>query len=252
MKKKFLITSVLFFSYAFFLAEAGRVSAAVLKFDKSSVTTNVGGTVTVKIDVDTKGVEILAVDALLEYDPKLLEVSLITDNDFLVIGEKDKTVAGRIYIAGIVKDPISPQKGIGTLVTLSFKALKNGTDTLKFICKDGATAEDSNIAKNDINATDIIECGQNGTSQITIGDNPNPDETITPADDGEPTPTGSDTLNPAPTTRVITRAPVQNIGGDEEPTPTGLIKAGPEDAIIKFAVPGMFLLIVGIGMRLLL
>lgn len=80
----------------------------------------------------------------------------------------DNARPGNMYIAGIVQDPTSYKTGSGVLATLVFRAKNPGTSHLAVVCRPGQTANDSNIANNDYNVADIIDCQANGSSEITV------------------------------------------------------------------------------------
>ncbi len=100
---------------------------------------------------------------------------------------------------------------------------KTGTGTLATITFKGKAdgtatisydCSSSKIIKNDINATNVLKCTKNGKATITIG-------------------AGSTASTPYP-------------------TPSSLPQSGVFENVVKFAVPGMMLLLIGAGMRLLL
>jgi hypothetical protein len=133
---------------------------------------------------------------------------------------------GEIYIAGLVDDPANSKTGSGVLATITFRGKTNGAATLAFFCKPGETATDSNIAKNDLNATDIIQCASNGSSAIKVG-----------AGTGT-TGTGTGTGTGSTTTGSSTKT-----GGSS--VPSQLPKSGVMDEMFKWAIPGTILLLVG-------
>lgn len=202
--------------------------AAFLDFDPKSVSTKVGTTFDVKLKIDAGTDEILSTDARVIYDPKILSVEDIKDGSYFSIPKKDcTTTPGKCYIAGIIETPGDSQTGSGVLVTLTFKGIANGSDTLSIICTPGETAKDSNIAKNELNVSDIIECTKNGKVAVTVGNGvATPSATITPSGGGAGNP-------PA--------------GG-----PSTLPRSGVVDDVLKVAVPGAILFIFGIAVKLLL
>lgn len=168
MIKKYLLATVLFLSFAAISGNFSAVSAASLQFDPKSVSSAVDKTFDVKVNVDVGSEQILGVDALIRYDSDLLEVVSITDGTFLKIGKKETGTPHKIYLIGVVEDPGTAQTGAGTMATITFKAKVESTSELQFECELGETNE-SNISKNDIDATDIIICSDNGKSTIVIG-----------------------------------------------------------------------------------
>ena len=217
------------------LTVTGKVEAASLQFDPSSASCEIDATCTIKLVIDAGGDEILATDARIAYDSSVVSVQSITNGDFLTIGKKDFAKNGEIYIAGIVNDPADFKTGSGTLATIVFLGKADGKTTLSFTCKPGETATDSNVAKNDLNATDIIQCSDNTTSVLTIGTGIGSGPTATPT--GTQTDTDTDTDETDTTT-------------DE--TTTQLPKTGVLEELLKYVVPGGILLLFGIAVRLLI
>lgn len=196
--------------------------AGSLQFDPTSVNTQAGQTFEVKINVDAGSDEITSVDAYVLYDANLLEASSVTEGSFFNTVTYNLSQSGKIYIAGMVDDPASPKTGSGSLATIVFKAKGEGSATLTFDCSPGSTT-DSNITKNDLNATDIIECDSNGKSVITVG-----------------TETGnSGQSNPSPTST--------NSSSSSQLPKTGIV-----DNLVKYSIPGAILLLIGATAKLIL
>jgi hypothetical protein len=146
----------------------GAVSAATLKFDPSTVSTNVGETFKLDVVADAEEKEILGVDALIEYDPAICEIESITDGDFLEIGIKEFTQPGKIYIAGVVSNPGESVTGEGVLASVQCKAKASGKTTFTYTCETGETNE-SNISEKSTDAPDLIQCASNGEAVVTVG-----------------------------------------------------------------------------------
>lgn len=211
---------------AFLFIAAGAFSsvhAAMLQFDPATGSGAVGETIDLGVVVNAGSDEILAVDAQVRYDKNILEVQNCTDGTFLKVARKDFATPGQLYIAGIVEDPGSPVTGKGTMATCTFKVKANATTNVTYSCTPGETASDSNVAKNNADATDIIQCSDNGTAVITAG-------------------TG---VGGAPTA-----TPSAGQGGTT--IPSELPKTGIIDELMKFAVPGAILVAVGLVTKVLL
>ncbi len=201
-----------------FIPITSSVFGATLKFDPETVSTPSGKMFTVNVNVDAGSTQIKGAEAFITYDSNLLEVqagSIVSGGLFKTF-QKDTTV-GKVYMAGLADSTTDVVSAPGTLGKVTFKALTDGTATLEFYC-DSAQKKGSSIIQNDANDTNIIECSLNGSSAITIGSG----TTVTP---------------------TITTA---------EPTPSTLPKSGVFDNVVKFAVPGLVLLLVGVATRLLL
>ncbi|OGK21538.1 hypothetical protein A3C23_04850 [Candidatus Roizmanbacteria bacterium RIFCSPHIGHO2_02_FULL_37_13b] len=201
------------------------VAAGFLEFSKPIINVKVGEQFTIDVNIDAESDQVLSTDVRVIYDPKLLQIVDIKAGNYFPSAPKlDFSQSGKIYIAALVENPGDYQSGAGTVATITVKALANGTGTLTFVCEDRQTAQDSNIAKNDLNATDVIACSQNGDSDIKIGSGS--------------TGTGSGTSGSSSTTRTS--------------SPSSLPKSGIVDDFFKVAIPGIFLLAIGVGIRLLL
>lgn len=198
------------------------VEAATLKFDKTTFTLNPGSTVDLQVMVDAGSDQILGVDSYVAYDPAYFEPQNVTNGTFFPT-VLNNTFSGKVYLAGIVNDPATFKTGSGTLATVTFKALKNGTGTLSFYCVDGAN-DSSKILKNDTNATNVIQCANNGNASYTIGSGAAP--TTAPG---------------AATTAPVTAAP----------TISSLPKTGFADSMNHVGLTGAVLLLIGIGVKVL-
>lgn len=211
--KTFLLLLVFFLSVP--LLFNNPVWGASLKFDKTTVSVANGGTFQIAVIVDPGSDALNSVDAYVTFDSSLLKANSVTAGSLFPTVSYDTASSGKVYIAGLVNDPASSISAAGTLATITFQGLKDGSATLSFDCNS------SKIIKNDINASNVIVCSTNGTSVVTIGSG------------------GGSSTNP-------TVAPAANTGVNELP------KSGIFDNVVKFAVPGLLLFIVGGAFRLLL
>lgn len=210
MKNLFKIIPILMFFVfvpAFFAAEA-----AYLKFDKETVTATNGATFQIGVIVEPGSDSLSSTDVYVTYDQALLKATVVTSGTQFPIVTNDITTSGIVYISGMVNDPASSISASGTLATITFQALKDGTGTLAFNC------DLSKIIKNDINATNVIVCGSNGTSAVTIGGGASNPTTIP----------------------------------DEGSSISELPQSGVFDNVAGIAIPGMIILIIGLGIRLVL
>lgn len=221
MMKRIIIYFVLVLSLCFVISMAHAVEAATLLFDPVTITTNPQTTFTVNVNVNAGSDQITSTDAYILYDQNLLEIQSIANGTFFPTVSKNTTTGGKAYIAGMVDDPATSKTGSGTIATITFKAKANGTVTLRYDCTQGSTT-DSNVTKNDLNATDIIVCANNGTSTVTVG-----------------TGTSGPTATPG-------------AGGVTNPAPTALPQTGMMDNIMKGVVPGMVLIMMAGLVRFLL
>jgi len=180
--------------------------AGFFKFDKTTISVANGGTFQISVIVDPGSDSLNSVDTYVTFDSTLLKANSVTAGSLFPTVSNDISTSGRVYIAGLVNDPASSISAAGTLATITFQALKDGSGTLAFDCNL------SKIIKNDINATNVLTCSQNGGCAVTVG------------------------------------------AGQANPTtaPTALPQSGILDNMIKFAVPGIILLLVGSALRLIL
>lgn len=201
------LSLILFFIVAPLVFSA---QAASLGFDKSTATAANGATFQISVTVDPGSDSLNSTDVYVTYDATLLKATAVSAGTMFPTVSNDISTSGKVYIAGMVNDPASSISTAGTLATITFQGLKEGTGTLSFDCNS------SKIIKNDINASNVITCSSNGTAAVTVGSG------------------GS-----APV--VPTTAP-----------PSQLPETGIFDNVIKFALPGGILLILGSILRIIL
>ncbi len=215
--KKYLLIKILSLAILFIVLPIfiGTVSAASLKFDKTTVSTTNGGTFQIAVTVDPGSDALSSVDVYVSFDAVYLKATVVTAGSLFPTVSNDISTSGKVYIAGLVNDPASSISTAGTLATITFQGLKDGSATLSFDCNT------SKIIKNDINASNVITCLQNGTSAVTIGSG------------------GGNSANP-------TIAPAANTGASELP------QSGIFDNVVKFAVPGAVLFLLGVIAKLML
>lgn len=163
MKKKLLRILSLVILFIILPVIFGSVSAASLKFDKTTATAANGGTFQIAVTVDPGSDSLSSTDVYVTYDSTLLKATVVTAGSQFPTVTNDISTSGKVYIAGMVNDPASSITSSGTLATITFQGLKEGSATLSFDCNT------SKIIKNDINASNVINCGTNGTSAVTIG-----------------------------------------------------------------------------------
>ena len=203
--------------------EAKSVQAASLRFSQSTVSVAAGATFTIDAVVDAGSDQITSTDMWILYDPTLLEAQSASAAAFFP-SVTNNISAGKIYIAGLVTDPGTYKTGSGSVTTITFKGLINGTATLTYDCRTDVS-NSSKVIKNAVDPINIIVCNQNGTSVVTIGTG----GTITP------------TTTIAPTT-------VYN----SQITPTALPQTGFMDELPKLFIAGSLFVMAGVVMRVLL
>lgn len=213
--KKFLLSTISI-SLLFLLSPSIGVKAyaAFLDFDQSTVLVDTGESFDIQVTIDAGSDQISSNDAYVIYDPTLLEAQSVTPGDYFPTVVNNIT-SGRLYVAGLVDDPATYKTGSGTVATISFKALADGTGTLTYDCQQGVY-NSSKIIKNDLNATNIIDCSLNGKSTVTVG------------------------------------AGVADGSNTNTATPSALPQSGLFENVSKIAVPGMILLMIGGVLRIIL
>lgn len=193
----------------------GRVYAAYFDFDKTSYTTSEGNTFTVDVTVNAGDDELKSADAYIQYDATYLEAESVDDGTYFPTVTNDIS-SGTVYITGLIDDPAVPSTGSGKLATITFKSLKatgSNNVTLKFNCGSGSSS--SSISKNDDTGTNVIECSANGESTVTTG--------------------GGSTATATPVA-----------------SPSALPKTGAVENVMRLAIPGMMLFMLGIAARMVL
>ena len=179
--------------------------AGFLKFDKTTVSVAVGGTFQIVVTVDPGSDSLRGADAFITFDSTSLKATTVTAGSLFPTFFHDESTSGKVYVAGMVSDPANSISTSGTLATITFKGLKDGSATLAFDCNT------SKIIKNDINASNVISCSQNGTASVTVGS-----------------------------------------GGGSSSPPSELPQSGVFDNVVKFAVPGVVLFLLGVLAKLML
>ncbi len=202
MKK--ILVCLLFFSFCLLLAPKS-VQAARLSFDPVTLTASISATFDVNVRVDTAGVKTTSSDARIPFDSSFLEVVKITSGAFYP--QNFKTIGtNKVYIGGAVRDPLDAKTGTGTLSTITFRGKKLGTTTLSFECTPGKTT-DSNITRDDPDATDALDCTQLVAGTYTIAASASasatPTATTTPSASASATPQPTATKTPTPTPAKI-------------------------------------------------
>ncbi len=209
--KKTLIITLFLIAYFFLGGQIQKTEAAYFQFEPSSTTVKTGETVSIKVNIDAGSDELNGADARILYNSNFLKVQSVTAGSYFPTVTDNTTTPGKLHIAGIVDNPGSSSSGKGTLATIVFQALSDSVATLTIDCPN------SRIVKNDINATDILECSRNNQATITIG-------------------TGATSSN----------------SNSSSPTPSVLPKSGVFDNLVNLAIPGMILFFLGVAMRLFL
>jgi hypothetical protein len=226
MNTRSSITSFLVCAFCF-LAFAGASHAAVLKFDPTSTTTAADGTFDVDVVVDAGTDQISGTDAYIKFDPSIVEATTVNKGSFFP--SVNNTIdTNQVYINGVVTDATDFKTGSGVLATITFKVKSTTPGTLSFYC-DLTQNDTSKNVKNDVNGTNVIECSNLTLFSVNGG-------TSAPAS------TTSATNTPAPTIAATTTGQTVVV--------KTLPQSGVFDNIIKYSVPGVILLVLGVVLKI--
>lgn len=170
MIKKILIGASLFF---ILISPANAFAAASLSLSPSAGTFNKGCTFSVKINVDTGGIQTDGTDAVIKYDPSVLSATITSGtiyNDYP--GNNVDSANGKITVSGLasVSQAFS---GTGTLATLNFTVspttpASTTAVTFDFDPNNKAKTTDSNIVERGTTA-DVLNSVVNGSYTIGSG-----------------------------------------------------------------------------------
>lgn len=214
-----------------FLAFAGATHAAVLKFDPTSSNTEVDKTFDVDVVVDAGTDQISGTDAYIKFDPAIVEATTVTKGSFFP--SVNNTIdTNQVYINGVVTDSTDFKTGSGVLATITFKVKSTTPGTLSFFC-DLTQNDTSKIVKNDVNGTNVIECS-NLTLYSINGGTSAPASTTTAATNTPAPAQATTTTGTTQTTTVVQTLP----------------QSGVFDNIIKYSVPGIILLVLGVVLKI--
>jgi hypothetical protein len=208
--KKIILILILFLLTLF---STSGVLAASLKVDPNSVSSSAGNNFDVKVILDPGSDAIYSTDIYLTYDQSLLKVVSVKAENLFPTVTHDESTSGKVYIAAMVNDPTSSISSSGTVATITFQGLKDGSGNLSFDCSN------SKVIKNDANATNVLNCSQNVSSSVTIGSGSSN--------------TSSNTNNSS-----------TNL--------TSLPQTGIFENVVKFAIPGIILLFLGSALRFII
>jgi len=205
-KKIFLIIlPILFISL---VNPAKAQAGARLYFEPASGTSAVGEEFSVSVKIDPANNDVVAVDAIINFDFSKLEVVEVEEETYF----RDATVGtaqgfaynienstGRISIYSFANVPNFSVNTPGTIATIKFKGKAAGTASVTFLCEAGNNG-DSSIW--DSEGNDLLDCAAVGSGSYTIGGD-EPASTPTPVPTGSTEPTATPTSSTLPETGVI-------------------------------------------------
>ncbi len=163
MRKFFYEITIISF-FVFFLPFFTKgILAATINFDKTNISVDAEQSFSLQVNIDAGSDEIRSTDIYLNYDSNYIQAESVTEGNYFPTVTSDTSTPGQVYIAAMVDDPAVTKTGSGTVATINFKAVKDGTTNITLNCSS------SKIIKADINATNILTCTQAVSLQVTIG-----------------------------------------------------------------------------------
>jgi hypothetical protein len=206
-----LITLFFAFTPSFALAASPK-----LFFNSPEIGVKQGDEFDVVVKIDTFGQKVTGGDAVIEYNPEMIEVSLIENGGFFpLFGKHYELSSQKIYITGFFTEKNQSKDGTGVFAKISLRALKNGISNLQFSCVNKSLS-DTNIIN--IKGDDVIICGELSPLKITISGNnfivgsSSSFGKILGTDSGSLVATSTPTRFPSPTTPVSTTSALMETG----------------------------------------
>ena len=149
-------------------------SAATLSLSPSSQSVTVGQNFTVNVLLNAQGQAVDGVDiSYLRYNPSLLQVQSATAGTLMPLTLSNNfATQGQIQFSQVASGG-SSYTGQGTLLTIAFKALSQGTANVTFDFTSGNT-QDTNVSGA---STDLLTSVTNGSYVIQASSNPTPTPT---------------------------------------------------------------------------
>ena len=166
-----LLIKGLAFILVFFLIKPSVVSAATLSLSPQSRIVTPGETFSVDVLIDTAGESVTMADVYFMHDNSLMEALTVTNGTFFP-DTYHLLTPGEPYLSGTLSKSGESFTGTGTVATITFKALKEGVDTLAFKCSPGKSA-DTNISRGS-DGEDIVECSALVDGKYTISSSGTP------------------------------------------------------------------------------
>lgn len=164
-----ILEAIVVFALFLFIAplDVKAQAAATLALSPSTDSISIGDEFDIEIIVDTDGVDVDGVDAVIDYDNTRLSVVSVTEGTIFSTYPLNEVSSGTISLSGI--DLTTPFNGTGTLGTIRFRALQEGTADVEFDFTPGSTT-DSNVADS-ITTDDILDSVTDGSYAISSSGN---------------------------------------------------------------------------------
>lgn len=233
MKKIFY--SFIFSGLLLFFAFKGVLAASPrLFFNVPELGVKQGDEFDLTVKIDTSGQSVTGADAVIDYNPELLEVETIENGGFFpLFGKHYELNNQKIYITGFFTEKNQTKNGSGVFAKLSLKALKNGISNLQFSCVNKSLS-DTNIIN--VSGEDLINCPDLSPLKITVSGG---SFTLAASSFGKILGTESGIL----TTVTPTRLPSPTVSGS---TTSSLMETGVFDNGIFMMISGLAFISFGI------
>lgn len=219
--KKIIFLLGLALSFIFLSGQILPVEAASFQFDPNTGSISSGESLRIKLNINPGSDQLSAAQAYILYDPKYLKVESVEAGSYFPTVSHDTATEGKVFVAGMVDDPSNSVSGEGTLATIVFQGKGDGVVTLIIDC------DNSKIVKNDIDATNVMDCSQNGQARLTVGS-------------GTANSSGGQSQGS------------ESSRSSGQPTPSVLPKSGIFENMLPFAISGAVLFLLGSVTRLFL
>jgi hypothetical protein len=233
--KKFVLCALLYIAVAGMVSS---VSAATLRFDPTSFTGAEGDTFDVDVLVSPGSDQISAVDVYVNFDSSIVSATDVQTTD-LFDNINQSVDTNQVYLNGIFTsgDKYIDEEGI--LATITFQLNSANPGTLQFYC-DKTRNNSSKIVKNDVNATNVIECENLTLFSISGG-------TTAP---------GGSSSGPTPTTLPASGTSQQQQQQQQQQQAQGVVylqgqlpQSGIFENVLKYSIPGALMLVVGVVIK---
>lgn len=255
MKNKLLKVTSLLFILAVFGVFPSFAQAATLTFNPSSGVFNKGCEVSIKIDLDTQGVQTDGTDVIITFPPALLSTSTSQITNGTIYpeypGNSVDAQGGKISISGI-SSVSSPYSGNGTFATIKFRVADSATANaainlnFDFDPNNKTKTTDTNVVERGTIA-DVLASVTNGsytvgTGSCASGVTASPSTTLTGVPQGQALPgsaTGPGTGTGTPSAQYQVYKPTLNdvTGGS----------AGLFDSTLGITAVGVILVVLGVA-----
>ncbi|HRN71338.1 MAG TPA: cohesin domain-containing protein [Candidatus Woesebacteria bacterium] len=162
-------------SFVIFFLGATHVYAmpASLSFNPTEIKAKQGQEIQLQINMFTGNEAVASTDVMINYDHTILEPVLTKTQNGTIFQSVDSKIVipGKLYVYGVQENTTQFANAQGTVATITFKTLQNGTNRLSFDCNP-QIKNTSQIIKGDTTFENIINCTATTahTSDIYITD----------------------------------------------------------------------------------